>query len=281
MQSPYPAEFPQTSRARVSAESICAARDFEAAKQAAHDRSAIENLLRNYILRVFIEFVREARHLGRQGLWTVDQLESESHEFLRQCTIQAWYEKGYDRSGSRLRDLVSHMGGSILPEIQRALERSPEWQEFQGILLEVAEVQASRQEEESQREANAAEPAPTVNQEIDWENIKILFLSDERVQVGDDTQPQTYNYGEMGFTDKRSGRPNQAWGMLRALARAGGVIPNAARSSKEFIAMGKRIERLRATLRQHFGISSDPIPLDSNRGYCCRFHIRCAPSFHR
>ena len=73
MQYPHPAEFPQTSRARVSAESIRAARDFEEAKQVAHDRSAIENLLRNYILRVFIEYVREARHLGRKGLWTVDQ----------------------------------------------------------------------------------------------------------------------------------------------------------------------------------------------------------------
>ena len=235
MQYPYPAEFPRKARALVRGESISAARNFEEAKQAAHDRSDIEKLLRNYILRVFIEFVREARHLGRQGLWTVDQLESESREFLRQCTIEAWHEKGYDRSGSRLRDVVSHWDGSILPEIQRAFERSPEWQEFQSILLEVADAQASRQEDESQREANASEPAPTVKQQIDWENIKILFLSDERVQVGDDTQPQTYNYGEMGFIDKRSGRPNQAWGILRALAHAGGVIPNSARDSKQFI----------------------------------------------
>ena len=108
-----------------------------------------------------------------------------------------------------------------------------------------------------------------------------MFLSDERVQVEAGSPAGTYNYAEMGFTDKRSGRPNQAWGMLRTLARAGGVIPNVARNSNEFIAMGKRIERLRATLRHHFEIVSDPIPLDSKRGYCCRFHIRCAPSFHK
>ena len=149
MQYPYPAEFPQASRARVSAESIRAARDFEEAKQVAHDRSKIESLLRNYVLRVFIEFVREARNLGRQGLWTIDRLESESREFLRQGTIGAWHEKGYDQFGNRLPDVVSNWGGSILPEIQRMLERSPEWQEFQGILLEVADAQASRQEDDT------------------------------------------------------------------------------------------------------------------------------------
>ncbi len=277
MQYPYPAEVPQTSRGRVLAETIRAALDFEKAKQVAHDRPEIESLLCNYILRVFIEFVREVCHLGRQGLWTADRLESESREFLRRCTIEAWYEKGYDRSGNRLREMVSHWDGSILPDIQRAFERSSEWQEFQGIMLEVADAQANGREDRSQGEANTS----ARNQTTEWESITIVFLSDERVQVEVDTQRKTYNYAEMGFTDKRSGRPNQAWGLLRTLARAGGVIPNQARFSKEFIAMGKRIERLRATLRHHFGISSDPVPLDSNSGYGCRFHIRCAPSFDK
>jgi len=276
MHYPYPTEFPQASRARVNAESVRATRDFEEAKQVAHGRSELERLLRKYVLRLFIEFVHEARHLGCQGLWTVDRLEAESREFLRQGTIGAWLEKGYDGSGIRLPEVASNWGGSILPEIQRAFERSPEWQEFQDILLEVADAQGRRQEG-----ANVSEPVPPGkgNPEVNWENITILFLSDERVQVEAGATAGTYNYAEMGFMDKRSGRPNQAWGILRTLARAGGVIPNVARDSNEFIAMGKRIERLRATLGKYFKIVSDPIPLDSNRGYCCRFHIKCAPSF--
>ncbi len=67
--------------------------------------------------------------------------------------------------------------------------------------------------------------------------------------------------------------------MLRALAQAKGVIPNTVRNSKEFIAMAKRIERMRKTLRRHFGIASDPVPLDPAKGYISRFQIRCAPSF--
>ena len=141
MDYPYPEEFPQSSRARVQGESIRAARDFDRAKQEAP--SKIPRLLRAYILRVFIAFVREARNLALQGLWSVDRLESESREFLRGFAITARYEKGHDRSGGLVPDMVSHWTASILPEIQRSFEQSPEWQEFQDILLEVADAQAS------------------------------------------------------------------------------------------------------------------------------------------
>lgn len=114
---------------------------------------------------------------------------------------------------------------------------------------------------------------------VGWEDVKIEFISDERVRVTIGPRLQTLNYGEMGFDDKRSGKPNQLWGMFRALAQAGGTVPNAARNSKDFAAMLKRFERLRKKLKAHFHIASDPIPLDSTRGYCCRFTIGCALAF--
>jgi len=137
-------------------------------------------------------------------------------------------------------------------------------------------VQAS-QADENQLESRISEDARAGTVGISWEDIKIAFLSDERVQVELGSQGETRNYAEMGFADRRSGKPNQAWGLVRALAVARGVIPNAARDSKDFIAMEKRIERMQKTLRRHFGVSSDPIPLDSSTGYCCRFHIEYAP----
>jgi hypothetical protein len=288
MDYPYPEVFPQSSRARVQGESIRAARDFDRAKQEAP--SKIPRLLRAYILRVFIAFVREARNLALQGLWSVDRLESESREFLRGFAITARYEKGHDRSGGLVPDMVSHWTASILPEIQRSFEQSPEWQEFQDILLEVADAQASWPErslpgetvlDDCELKVRTSEQSRVRSEEIDWENITISFLSDERVQVEVGGQVQTRNYAEIGFADKRSGKPNQAWGLLRTLAQAKGVIPNSARKSPEFIAMAKRIERIRKSLRDHFRIGSDPIPLDSTRGYCCRFSIRCAPSFEK
>jgi hypothetical protein len=42
-----------------------------------------------------------------------------------------------------------------------------------------------------------------------------LAISDERVRVKDGTQLQTFNYSEMGFEDRRSGKPNEGWGTLR------------------------------------------------------------------
>ena len=95
----------------------------------------------------------------RQGLWSVDRLQSEAREFLRQCTIQARYEKGYDGSGHRLPEMVSNWGGGILPEIQRAFEHSPQWKEYEDILLEIVEAQAHRQQDESPAKATSSKHA--------------------------------------------------------------------------------------------------------------------------
>jgi hypothetical protein len=127
MEYPFPPELPQKSRNLVLAEGIRAARDFERAKQESRLSSAVEGLLRNYILRGFIVFVREAGELGRQRLWAAARVESESREFLRGCTILVRREEGYDGSRNRLGEMVSHWDGTILPDVQRGFEQSPEW----------------------------------------------------------------------------------------------------------------------------------------------------------
>jgi hypothetical protein len=130
MEYPYPSDFPQKSRDRVLAQSIRGASDFERAKPQANRLSEIERLLRNYLLGVFIVFVREAGALGRQGRWVTDRVEAESREFLRWFTVTVGYDKGYDNLGNRLAEMVSNWGG-ILPKVQRAFEQSPEWKEYE------------------------------------------------------------------------------------------------------------------------------------------------------
>jgi hypothetical protein len=131
--------------------------------------------------------------------------------------------------------------------------------------------------------ATPLESNPTAGLKAEkWEDIEISFLSDHRVQITIGDRKETRNYEELGFRDKRGGgKPNQGWGILRALAQAGGSIPDSARNSRDFVAMGKRIERMRKTLMDHFGISSDPVPLVPNQGYRCRFKVGCAPSFDK
>ena len=263
MQYPFPDEFPEKSRCTLLAEEIRGATDLEKAqKESAVSKS--QELLIGFILRVFIVFVREASKLARQGIWSAGRLESESLQFLHYFTVSARNERGYDKHGHQIGEMTSHWG-SILPDVERAFQKSPLWQEYEGILLEVAVA--------------PVEPPTTRVVKGVWEDIAITFISDERVQVKVGTQVETFNYTEMGFEDRRSGKPNQAWGLLRALAQASGVLPDSACNSKDFLGMGKRIGRMRQTLKTHFQITSDPLPRNDVRGYCCRFKIGCAPSF--
>ena len=184
-------------------------------------------------------------------------------------TIRASLERGYDKNGRPVREMVSRWSGSLLGDVRQAFRKSALWQESEGLLIELAAVETQP----------ALSGQGTGQREVDWEDIEITFLSDERVQVRMGEQNPTYNYAEMGFADSRSGKPNQAWRLLRTLAQAKGVIPDSARDGKDFIAFGKRVERLHHRLRAYFKIASDPVPLDSATGYCCRFKVECAPAF--
>jgi hypothetical protein len=266
----FPEEFSQKAISAVIREELIAGRDFETAKQKADELSGVEELLRTYILRVFLLFVREGGDLVRQGIWSLDRLQGESLEFLRKLTIGASLERGYDKNGRPVREMVSRWSGGLLQDVRQEFRKSTLWQEFEGLLIELAAV-------ETQPALSGQE---TGQKEVDWEDIEITFVSDERVQVRMSEQNLTFNYAEMGFADSRSGKPNQAWRLLHTLAQVKGVIPNSARDGKDFIAFGKRVERLRHRLRAHFKIASDPVPFDPEKGYCCRFKVECGPAFN-
>jgi hypothetical protein len=113
-----------------------------------------------------------------------------------------------------------------------------------------------------------------------WETIEISFLSDERVQIGNGTDTETRNYSELGFSDGRTGKPNQAWVILRALAEERGVIRDGMKTGLAWPKIEKRMQDIRKVLRKNFGISADPIPFVKGTGYQARFKIGCSPSFH-
>jgi len=112
-----------------------------------------------------------------------------------------------------------------------------------------------------------------------WEEIEILFLSDERVQILNGMNRETRNYAEFGFEDGRTGRPNQAWEALRVLAQQRGVLQDGTAVNQPWPKVEKRIQEIRKVFRDHFGISADPIPFVEGVGYQARFKVSCAPSF--
>lgn len=113
-----------------------------------------------------------------------------------------------------------------------------------------------------------------------WDAVEISFLSDERVQIRAKGTPSgTYNYAELGFADRRNGKPNQAWVTLRALAEERGIIRDAAKTGQAWPKVEKRIQEIRKVLRKHFGIAADPIPFVEGTGYQALFQIGWSPSY--
>src|ERR1039457_7049938 len=131
MQYPFPDEFPEKSRRVLLAEEIRGARDLERAKKEG-GVSKLRDLLIGFILRMFIVFVREASELAHQGIWRAGRLESESLQFLHHCTVTVRYERGHDKYGNQIGEMTSHWG-SIEPDVERAFQKSPLWQEYEDI----------------------------------------------------------------------------------------------------------------------------------------------------
>jgi hypothetical protein len=113
-----------------------------------------------------------------------------------------------------------------------------------------------------------------------WDTIEISFLSDERVQIRNGSSTKTYNYGELGFVDRRNGKPNQAWVTLRALAEERGTIRVTAILGQNWPKVEKRVQEIRKTLKEHFRLSGDPIPFVARTGYQACFKVGCSRSYH-
>jgi hypothetical protein len=119
-----------------------------------------------------------------------------------------------------------------------------------------------------------------------WEDIDIVFLSEFKVQITINLQPQSpQNYAEMGFENKKNKNPVAAWETLRELAQHGGVCRVPA-NGKRWGQIEKRMQEIRKAFQCRFALSNDPIPFRKKTpqdpedfGYRARFRIRCHPAF--
>jgi hypothetical protein len=112
-----------------------------------------------------------------------------------------------------------------------------------------------------------------------WDTVEISFLSDERVEIRSGSSTETRNYAELGFEDRRNGKPNKAWVTLRELATADGVIRDAAKTGTKWPRVEKRMQEIRSKFREHFGITADPLPFIPGSGYRALFKIGCRRSY--
>jgi hypothetical protein len=112
-----------------------------------------------------------------------------------------------------------------------------------------------------------------------WASLEIRFLSDERVQLKVGLEVATCNYAELGFEDRRSGKPNLAWAVLRAVAQLDGQMQRSPAGASAWSEVERRIQEIRKRLRHYFKLTDDPIPFVREHGYCARVKITCADSY--
>jgi hypothetical protein len=149
-------------------------------------------------------------------------------------------------------------------------------------------------------EAPQLEPEPPP---LAWDkDVSIIFLSEERVQAKRGDQFSTMNYAEFGFEDKRNGKPDQAWVILRAIAENKGVLQKPERrvpeavlkpardrdrelhralevQARQWAKTQKHVETIRKRLREHFQIpDGDPVPATA-AGYQTAFQLGVSPSY--
>jgi len=174
----FPREFPDQSRIRVELEETLASQEFDRLRKDLPWSSygpgpELEKLVREYVLRIWSTFVEEACELGRQRIWDLGRVKTESLEFLSQLTSKAYLEKGFDFGGRaypgqlrRLPEMTSHGTGEILPEVMSQYQTSAEWQRYQELLLGVGEAWAAEPEQKvlaaskPTEDTQFAKPAP-------------------------------------------------------------------------------------------------------------------------
>jgi hypothetical protein len=135
-----------------------------------------------------------------------------------------------------------------------------------------------RPADESQVDERSGQSATkSVAQLPEWERIEITFVGDHDFELRvPGAAIQRLNYKNIqGFEDRRTGKPNEQWAMLRAFAlQPGGLIPDTARTGKQWEAIQKKVERTSRALRKHLGMTGDPFPYFKGVGYRARIRLK-------
>jgi hypothetical protein len=112
-----------------------------------------------------------------------------------------------------------------------------------------------------------------------WTDLKMELTSEHRVQITVPGRSYTLNYTELGFENRKTGKPKASWDMLRDLAVGKGVVDKSSRAARRWTAVEKRVQEIRCILRAHFRReriqvpTGDPLPFVPGQGYVAQFRI--------
>jgi len=109
-----------------------------------------------------------------------------------------------------------------------------------------------------------------------WEEVSMAFVSDQEIKVKARDQLKKFKFDQIGFEDKRSGKPNRLWFFLQVFAAIGGQLSWQDLSSTGMTAnqVQSNVKRLRKILRNFMEIEDDPFePYYKVKAYQTRFTI--------
>ena len=181
----YPEDFPAESRAKVEAARIRAGRQFDSKRPKAKWYSDIEALFWTYVLTPFLVFAGES---ARLRLWPADKMDWNCREFLRRCTIAAYYQKGI---AAGLSDMISNLNGRILWEAQQEIDKTSQWRKYENILLKFAVKGSATTQSSAQNNGQTAQSvgskstAPGRREMVDTYIAEVLAKTGEKISRKD------------------------------------------------------------------------------------------------
>jgi hypothetical protein len=146
----YPGEFPPDARARVESEKLRVYAMLEQDVQGLA-RGRRDLLFIGSVMRVFLAFAREACASGRScdpPAWSDSELDQTCREFLLSIVIEAWEDKARYLGVRQMFRSTHHWGYSLDEDAKRRIAASPEWKEYQNLLLGALEFQSTRSDPE-------------------------------------------------------------------------------------------------------------------------------------
>ena len=162
----FPNGFPTKARARVKAEQILAYRKLDETGKNVSSGLAVESLVRDCILRIFLVFADELCAFGQENGWAVDRIDSQAKEFLRRLTIEVQRDKGYGYVR-----MISNSDGSLTGDAERQFLQSPKWKKYESSLLRLARLQQKA-------------PGTTGSEPTDRRAIVDAYIEEVRIKTG-------------------------------------------------------------------------------------------------
>jgi len=142
-----------------------------------------------------------------------------------------------------------------------------------AMALEKLEIEEHNQDEKTGKESIVKFPSPP---DLCWEEVSMAFISNKAIKVRARGQLREYRFDQIGFENKRSGKPNRLWFLLQVFGARGGQLSWQDLSSTGMTAnqVQSNVKRLRKSLRKFMGIEDDPFyPYWKVKAYEAKFAI--------